>query len=593
MKFQNILRSGLLKNILKNEITEERTYFALTLLTGIAGGLVAVFLHESISFLTQLLETNKSFTGKTLLYGGIMVFISGYLTTRFFPSTAGSGIPVVRVALAVFHGNITWRTTLAKFFTSVLSLSSGMSLGREGPTVSIAAGIGSFFGSFLHLSKKRIKALVAIGSAAGLSAAFNTPIAAVVFTLEEVVGDLNAKMLGSIVISSVVAAITSSVLIGDHPTFAVPSYELRDPHELITYLIVGLVAALVGPAWVKSVLTLRKFNMKLFKGHRLTIMLATFMVMAGLSLYEVSVLGSGHETINRVLFSEILSWKTLLVLFVLKFFATTISYSSGISGGLFMPTLFMGAMLGGTLGALSWQIFPDLTGSIGAYAIVGMGAFLVSVIRAPFTAIIMIFELTRDYKMVLPLMVANTASYFIASKLHKGSIYESISEQDGIHLPTREDNEILETLLVEDAMITEPISLQANLTTKEAFTHVKDTKFSGFPVLKNGVLYGMISLSDLAKAHTKSLGTATLEDVCSKKLFKIYPDQSLLVAFHKLEKFNISRLPVVSRINDKRLIGIITAEDIVNRFGYHIQEESKDIIFEELDNESLDKEKQN
>jgi CIC family chloride channel protein len=264
------------------------------------------------------------------------------------------------------------------------------------------------------------------------------------------------------------------------------------------------------------------------------------------------------------------------MLFSLKFFATTISYGSGASGGLFMPTLFMGAMLGGLIGALAEKLFPGIgAASTGAYALVGMGAFFAAVIRAPFTSIIMIFEMTRDYKIILPVMIANIVAYAISSRFHEGSIYENISEQDGVHLPTREDNEVLESLLVEDAMITTPITLNANLTVKEAVKKIRDTEISGYPVLKNGVLIGMVSTSDVGSHYARRNGDFTIEKICTKKLIKIYPDQSLLVAFHKLQKHQISRLTVVSRINDKRLVGIITPEDIVNKFGFHIQEESK------------------
>lgn len=581
----------MIAKLLKNEITEERTYFTLTLLTGLIGGLVAVFINKAVHYLSHTFHTDQAFTWESLAVGFLFVFVSGFVTTRYFPSTAGSGIPGVRVAIAAFNGKIKIGSTFAKLFTSILSLASGMSVGREGPTVAITAGIGSFFGEFLHMSRKRIKALAAIGSAAGLAAAFNTPIAAVVFTLEEVVGDLNAKMLGSIVISSVVAVITAGLLIGDHPTFLIPAYEFKDPRELIVYLAIGITAGFVGPLWVKSVLKLRKINGKIFKQHKLTNILLTFFIIAALSQVNTAVLGSGHHTVSEALLSHILDWKLLLFLFALKFFATTISYSSGISGGLFMPTLFMGSMLGGGIGGLSWLLFPEPVGSIGAYAIIGMGAYFVAVIRVPFTAIIMVFEMTQDYKVVLPLMIANVAAYFISTKMHKGSVYESISEQDGIHLPSHDDNEVLETLVIEDAMIREPICLNANLKTKEAFKLIRGNNISGYPVLKNGSLMGMVTINELSKAHAKFKGKATLEEFCVKKIFTIYADQSLLVAFDKIKRFNVGRIPVVSRINDKRIIGIITAEDIVNRFGYHIQKEQKNVDLHILEAEDADEER--
>lgn len=575
MSWSEFWNNKILKFLLKNSVNEERTYFALTLVVGLLAAVVAVALHKATHFLVEYFGTHQAFELKAFLWGGAAVFISGYLTTRHFPGTSGSGIPGVRVGLAVYHGRITIGQTFMKFVTSVLSLSSGFSLGREGPTAAISAGIGSYFGQVFHLSKRKVKALVAIGSAGGIAAAFNTPIAAVVFTLEEIVGDLNAKVLGNIVISSVVASIAAHLMMGNTPTFQAVAYKLNHPSELALYVIVGIVTSIMGPLWTKSVLWTRSFNMRIFKGHRLTIIMFTFLVMAGISYLQPEVLGSGHESIEVALLNLFKDWKFLLSLFVLKFFATTICYGSGVSGGLFLPTLLMGATIGSLCGTLFQIVLPDTPLSIGAFALVGMGSYFVSVIRAPFTSIIMVFEMTRDYHIILPLMIANIVSYYISSKLHAESIYESISEQDGVHLPTKEDNEILESLIVEDAMVTSPFTINANLKVREAHDLILKEPYSGFPILKNGLLVGMVAKSDLKQAIAKEMDNDSILDIAEKKVITIYPDQSLLVAFHKLDRFHVSRLPVVSRINDKKLIGIITAENIVSKFGYHVTEDEK------------------
>ena len=506
----------------------------------------------------------------SFVLGGLALFISGYLTTRHFPGTSGSGIPGIRVALAVFHGKITFLQTVMKFITSVLSLSSGFSLGREGPTAAIAAGVGSYFGQIFHLSKKKVKALVAIGAAGGIAAAFNTPIAAVVFTLEEIVGDLNAKVLGNIIISSVIASVAAHLLMGNNPTFETLAFELKHPSELIYYISVGLFSSVLGPLWTKSVLWIRDFNLRLFKGHRLTITMVTFCIIALFSHIHPEVLGSGHDTIEETLKSLIDDWHFLLSLFCLKFIATSLCYGSGVSGGLFLPTLLMGATLGALCGNLFQLILPNHEFQLSVFALVGMGSYFVSVIRAPFTSIIMIFEMTRNYPVILPLMLANIVSYYLSSKLHNGSIYESISEQDGIHLPTKDDNDILENLIVEDAMIQDVVTLNAKLTVGETAESIKSIPFTGFPILRNGLLVGMISRSEISQAISKELYEKSLQSIAEKKIITIYPDQSLMVAFHKLNRFHVSRLPVVSRINDKKIIGIITAENIVSLFGYHV-----------------------
>ena len=578
----------ILKYLLRDEDNEERTYFALTLVVGIIAGCLAVFINKSVHFLVNYFGTHETFTLKSWLWGSFAILVSAYITTRHYQSTSGSGVPGVKVALAVFHGKISIGASLAKLITTILSLSSGISLGREGPTLSICSGIGSGIGRLFHLSKKRIKGLVAVGAAGGIAAAFNTPIAAVVFTLEEVVGDLNAKVLGNIIIASVVSAITAHLLSGNQSAFTELNYSLDHPREIFFYLTVGLSASLLGPFWVKSVLTLRKLSQKVFKRARLTVMFITFIIMGLISYAYPEVLGSGHETIEEALLSLIQDPLLLLLLFVLKFFVTSLCYSSGISGGLFMPTLLLGAALGSLHGAFFHWIFPEITPNAGAYALVGMGAFFVSVIRAPFTSILMIFELTRDYNIILPLMIANIVSFFISGKIGRGSIYEKISEQDGVHMPKRTDNDVLENLLVEDAMVFKPETIAASVSINEARQFVKDKRYSGYPVLENGELKGVVSISDIGAACVKGRGAEPIINIAEKKVISIFPDQSLLVAFHKLNRFHVSRLPVVSRLNHLQIVGILTAENIVSKFGYHIHSDhEEDKRFSEYEQEFL------
>ncbi len=574
--FSTLLKPSLFKAVFKNQVTEERTYFILTILTGVIAGVVAVALNKSVHVLTDFFNSDQPFTLRTTLLAGTAIFISGWLTTRKFPSTAGSGIPGVRVALAVYHGKISIGSTIAKFFTTILSLSSGFSLGREGPTVAIASGFGSALGSYFHLSKNKVKALVAVGASGGIAAAFNTPISAVVFTLEEIIGDLNAKMLGSIIISSVVASVTAILLTGDTHPFVELNYKLNSVSELIFYLFIGISAALVGPLWVKSVLAVRKYNLRLLFGHKLTNIMLTFLIIAVISHLNPKVLGSGHHTIREALLSLILDWRVLLGIFSLKFIATALSYGSNVSGGLFMPTLLMGATLGSLVGALGENLFPELVTNSGAFAIVGMGAYFAAVIRAPMTSVLIVFELTRDYNIILPLMIANGTAYLISLHIQKGSVYEMISEQDGIHLPSHEDNEVLETLHIEDAMITDVYTLEASLTIQKASELIEDKKYSGFPVVKKGELVGMVSSNDILACVTKGDLDREIFVISERKVITVYPDQSLLVAFHKLRRFHVSRLPVVSRVNRRKVLGIITAENIASKFGYHVTHEDDD-----------------
>lgn len=574
LKFASIWKSTLFKKLIATEEAEERTYFTLALLAGFFTAVIAVFLYESTHYLTEFFRTNEVFTWRTLLLAGGSIFLSGYLTTRFFPDTSGSGISNVKISLAVYHGKISFKTTMAKLLVTIFSLPSGFSLGTEGPTVTIAAGIGSSLGGLFSMSKKRVKGLVAIGAAAGIAAAFQAPIAAVVFTLEEVVGHISPKAVGKIIIASVVASATAYWLSGRPAMFSDLHYVLHDKRELIIYLIIGLVCSVLGPLWVKSVIKLRSINLKIFKNHRLTPIMLTFLVIAAISHIDPRAIGAGTETTEAALLSLIIDWKVLLLLLVLKYFATTISAASGVSGGLILPSLLIGALIGGVIGSVAHNIVPEIAHTIGPYALVGMGAYFAAVTRAPFTSILIVFEITRNYGIIFPLMIANVVSYIISSYLHEGSVYENFSKQNGIHLPTREDHEVLESLNVEDAMNREVISLNATLNVREALQGIiKNSNVSGFPVLKNGLLIGMVSTNEIGQMYAKGETEKIIEDIAEKKIISIYPDQSLFVAFHKLNNYQISRLPVVSRLNERRIIGIITAENIVAKFGYHLAEE--------------------
>lgn len=583
MKLSSKWHIELLRKLHKVNIDPDTLFFALTLLVGVGSAAVAIFIFEAIEHLSELFKTHERPTTLSLVFGSLFILCSGYITTRLSPDSAGSGIPQTKIALVAHHGTIKFRDWFLKLIASILALSSGVTLGREGPTVAVTSGLGSSIGRLFGLNKTSVKSLVAVGSAGGIAAAFNTPIAAVTFTLEEIVGNLNAKALGPIVISSVAAAVTAKVFYGGETMFSGIKYIFEDPSELIFYLALGLLAGGLGPVWVKTILFLRDRSIKFFKGHKLSIIMCTFFLIYLSAYFFPHTLGSGHHLIHDALLSKFQDWEFIVKLFLVKFLFTSLCYSAGISGGLFMPTLFLGAMIGTLTGLAAQEIYP-LANPAGAFALVGMGAFFAAVIRAPFTSILIIFELTQDYKIILPLMIANITAFMFSKRLMSGSVYEQISEQDGIHLPTKDDFDTLEKLTVEEAMVTDVKTLHANLTVKEAMNLVNHSEISGYPVLGEGKLVGVISTNQIGKACAEYKGQCLISDVCTKNLIVIYPDQSLMVAFHLLNRHKISRLMVTSRLNDQTLLGIITAEDIVNRFGFHIQEESKaDVINQHLE----------
>lgn len=361
--------------------------------------------------------------------------IGGYLLYRFFPEARGSGIPQTRVALILQRGVIRFRTVVGKFLCSALSLGSGVALGREGPSVHIGAGIASVVGRKLGLREETVRSLIPVGTAAAVAAAFNTPLAAVLFTLEEILADLHARVVGTVVLGAATSWIVLRLILGDEPLFHVPPYQLVHPLEFAIYAVLGVFGGLVSTAFVKSLLWIRiAFNKLPVRWKPVTPAFGGACV--GLLAVAVpGVLGVGYDLVGKALNSQ-LTLSAMAVLLALKLMATATSYSSGNAGGIFGPSLFIGAMAGGTVGYAAHQLLPDQTASAGAYALVGMGAAFAGIIRTPMTSVIMIFELTRDYTIIVPLMIANLCSYFIAQRFQKVPIYEALSLQDGVVVPS-------------------------------------------------------------------------------------------------------------------------------------------------------------
>ena len=375
--------------------------------------------------------------------------VGGWLLFRYFPDARGSGIPQTRVALVLQNGVISLRTVLGKFICSSISLGSGVALGREGPSVHIGAGIASAAGRRLGLSDEQVQSLIPVGSAAAVAAAFNTPLAAVLFTLEEILADLHARVVGSVVIGAATSWIVLRLILGDEPLFHVPAYQLVHPLEFFIYALLGLLGGLVSTAFVKLLLWQRAAFLKAPRRWQPFTPAAGGLAVGLLALAAPGVLGVGYNLVSDALNGQ-MALKMMLLLLGLKLVATPTCYGSGNAGGIFGPALFIGAMLGGAVGQVAHSLLPAHTGNAGAYALVGMGAAFAGIVRTPMTSVIMIFEVTRDYTIIVPLMIANMCSYVLAQKLHKLPIYEALSRQDGITMPSAAHRP--EPLTVEPAM---------------------------------------------------------------------------------------------------------------------------------------------
>ena len=492
---------------------------------------------------------------------------AGLLLWRYFPNARGSGIPQTKAALFLNSGIIPFRTAVGKFLCCALTLASGIALGREGPSVQIAAGIGSTLGRRLGLSPRSIRALVPISAAAALAAAFNTPIAAVFFTLEEILGDLHAPVLGSIALSSATSWTVLHLILGDEPLFHVPAYELVHPVEFVFYAILGVAGGFVSVAFVKLLLGLRGRFLRMPPNTVWIQPVAGGLLMGILGWKVPEVLGVGYAYVGKALNGQMLL-TTMAVLVLLKVNATATSYASGNSGGIFGPSLFIGGMLGGAFGGAVHLLLPDYTGSIGAYALVGMGTAFAGVVRVPLTSVIMIFEVTRDYTIVVPLMISNLIAYFISSRYQEEPIYEALQHQDGIYLPTGARDREADPMVGQGSR--EPAAvLSPGETVAAAFERV-ELEDEAWPLVEDGRLLGMITVSQLAQASALGFERETLASLLDPRAAppeSVFADDSLDTAMRRMAATGVKVLPVVSRTDLRKLTGIITLSGILAAYG--------------------------
>lgn len=501
---------------------------------------------------------------------------TGYLLWRYFPNARGSGIPQTKAAIFINDGRITFRTVFGKFFCCSASLASGIALGREGPSVQVGAGLASVVARNLGLSPKQVKALVPAGCAAALAAAFNTPIAAVLFSLEEILGDLHATVLGSVVLSAATSWMVLHLVLGDDPLFHVAGYQLVNPAEFGVYAVLGVVGGLGSVCFVKLLLGLRQWFMGLPKKTAWFQPVAGGLTVGLLGYFVPEVLGVGYNHVEKVLNGNIVI--KLVVLFaVLKIIATAVCYASGNAGGIFGPSLFIGAMMGAAVGGVAHMLFPSITAGPGAYALVGMGTAFAGIVRTPWTSVIMIFEITRDYTIIVPLMISNMIAFFISQKLQKEPIYEALSHQEGIHLPTAEARFQADRIQVQQSMRSQPVAFSPDAELGSILAQVRSGEFDAWPIVGANGLQGMIRNTDIermvaAGGSNKKVSELVIQNSADGHatlgaIPHVHPDHSLSFAMERMGRLSVNVLPVVSRANVHQLVGIVALDDILTTYG--------------------------
>lgn len=555
-------------------LQETTLLLAVTLIIGAVAGLVIVAFILITENLGARLYPAGEAAWRRLTLPTLGALVAGVLLYKYFPDARGSGIPQTKVALFIRDGYISLRTLVGKFACSSLTLASGIALGREGPSVHIGAGITSVLGRALGLSPARVKALLPAGTSAALAAAFNTPIAGVLFSLEEIIGNLEAPVLGSAVLSAATSWMVLHLLLGDEPLFHVPAYELVHPMEFGAYAVLGVAGGLISVAFVKLLLGLRRRFLRM-PGRTLWLQPVAGGLLVGLAGWFVpEVLGVGYGHVGEALNGK-MTLGAMALLAVLKTVATAGCYASGNAGGIFGPSLFIGAMLGGAVGSAAHHLFPDYTGSVGAYALVGMGTTFAGIIRTPLTSVIMIFEVTRDYSIIVPLMVSNLISFIISYRLQRVPIYEALQHQEGVHLPpARRLREA--PLAASQAMRSPETVLSGRITAAEALMNLP-RQAGAVPVTGEQGLLGMVSVSGLEAALRQGEADRTLEELLLREnpsgaltaeVFPhVHPDHPADTVLRRMAAARRKVLPVVSRANPRELRGLVSLEDVLAAYG--------------------------
>jgi chloride channel protein, CIC family len=555
---------------------ESQLTIVLSLLIGALVGLVVVAFILLTGRLAARMYPPGGAGWHRVLIPTLGSLATGYLLWRYFPLARGSGIPQTKFALFVNEGRISFRTVFGKFFCCSASLASGIALGREGPSAHIGAGLASVIARNLGLSPERVKALVPVGCSAALAAAFNTPIAGVLFALEEVMGDLHASVLGTAVLSSATSWMILHLVLGDDPLFHVSGYQLVHPSELGIYAVLGVVGGLGSVCFVKLLLSLRAWFMRLPKWSVWLQPAVGGLAVGVMGYFVPEVMGVGYNYVEKVLNGDMLL-QVVVLLAILKIVATAICYSSGNAGGIFGPSLFIGAMMGAAVGNVAHHFLPGYTAGAGAYALVGMGTAFAGIVRTPMTSVIMIFEMTRDYSIIVPLMISNLIAFFISQRLQREPIYEALAHQDGVHLPTAESRSDHGRVRISQVMRDAPVLLAGETSVHSAMDLVKDLPLDAWPVADGLKLLGMIQVSQLKQAAANGEATKTLADIGdsgfrhhqpeAKDFPHVHPDHALSLALERMGTTKLHVLPVVSRANVRQLLGIIVLEDVLEAYG--------------------------
>jgi chloride channel protein, CIC family len=559
-------------------LPRRRLAIAEACLIGIVSGLSAVLLKQSVGWFGSLrIQASNELPASLVLpaIGLSLGLLCGFLIECLGTEAMGSGIPQIKGALALFPIALNLRVAIIKLITSILSMSAGLTLGRQGPTVHIGAALASQLSYWVPTSPEHRRQMIAAGAGAGLAAGFNAPLAGILFVIEELLRDLSNLTLGTAILASFIGAVVSRLLGGGSLDLNLELSHLSSSFtapEIPFYLLLGVLAGLLGALFNQGLLT----SLTLY--DRLNLSLPVKIGLAGMICGCVVALlppdFRNNNGLRELLLTGEASWEFTSFAFVAYFFLTLVSYGSGAPGGLFHPSLVLGAALGYLVGVAEVHLLG--LGLPTNYALAGMGAFFSAVSKVPITAIVIVFEMTTNFNLVLPLMITSGVSYLIADKLTKGSLYQRLLEWKGYTLPTQSvEQTSLAGLMAADLMQRRVETLASQMTLDEAVQAFSRSHHRGFPVVDNGELVGLITQTDLANATQRQLpGDTLLSQVMTPQPITVNPGYSLSEVLYLLNRYQLSRLPVTE---DRKLVGIITRADIIRAEADKLSGETKQV----------------